>query len=73
MSDIYVFGPNDDDNDYSSFGLVGAILPTEATFNEAGNGDSSDPACLTGAVWRADHAAHEPYGLPGSRQRQDAA
>ena len=41
MSDIYVFGPNDDDNDYSSFGLVGAILPTEATFNEAGNGDSS--------------------------------
>lgn len=41
MSDIYVFGPNDDDNDYSSFGLVGAILPTEATFDEAGNGDSS--------------------------------
>ena len=41
MSDIYVFGPNDDDNDYSSFGLVGAILPTEATFTEAGNGDSS--------------------------------
>nr|DAE20888.1 MAG TPA: tail protein [Siphoviridae sp. ctgBD49] len=41
MSDIYVFGPNDDTNDYSSFGLVGAILPTEATFTEAGNGDSS--------------------------------
>ena len=41
MSDIYVFGPNDADNDYSSFGLVGAILPTEATFDEAGNGDSS--------------------------------
>ena len=41
MSDIYVFGPNDSDNDYSSFGLVGAILPTEATFDEAGNGDSS--------------------------------
>lgn len=41
MSDIYVFGPNDDDNDYSSFGIVGAILPTEATFDEAGNGDSS--------------------------------
>lgn len=41
MSDIYVFGPNDDTNDYSSFGLVGALLPTEATFTEAGNGDSS--------------------------------
>lgn len=41
MSDIYVFGPNDADNDYSSFGLVGALLPTEATFDEAGNGDSS--------------------------------
>lgn len=41
MSDIYVFGPNDADNDYSSFGLVGALLPTEATFSEAGNGDSS--------------------------------
>ena len=41
MSDIYVFGPNDADNDYSSFGLVGAILPTEATFDEAGNGNSS--------------------------------
>lgn len=41
MSDIYVFGPNDDTNDYSSFGLVGALLPTEATFTEAGNGESS--------------------------------
>lgn len=41
MSDIYVFGPNDDDNDYSSFGLVGALISTEATFTEAGNGDSS--------------------------------
>lgn len=41
MSDIYVFGPNDETNDYSSFGLVGALLPTEATFTEAGNGDSS--------------------------------
>lgn len=41
MSDIYVFGPNDATNDYSSFGLVGALIPTEATFTEAGNGDSS--------------------------------
>lgn len=41
MSEIYVFGPNDDTNDYSSFGLVGALLATEATFTEAGNGDSS--------------------------------
>lgn len=41
MSDIYVFGPNDADNDYSSFGLVGALISTEATFTEAGNGDSS--------------------------------
>lgn len=41
MSEIYVFGPNDETNDYSSFGLVGALLATEATFTEAGNGDSS--------------------------------
>lgn len=41
MSEIYVFGPNDETNDYSSFGLVGALLPTEATFTEAGNGESS--------------------------------
>ena len=41
MSDIYVFGPNDADNDYSSFGLVGALISAEATFTEAGNGDSS--------------------------------
>ena len=41
MSDIYVFSSDDDANDYSTFGLVGALLPTEATFSETGNGESS--------------------------------
>ena len=40
MSDIYVFSRNDVDNDYSSFGLVGALVPTQAVFKEEGNGES---------------------------------
>lgn len=40
MSDIYVFGPNDEDNDYASMGLVGALIPTEGTFHEVADGDS---------------------------------
>lgn len=41
MSDIYVFGPNDEENDYASFGLVGALDATEVTFKETGNGEST--------------------------------
>ena len=40
MSDIYVFSSNEDDNDYSTMGLVGALEPTECKFEEAANGDS---------------------------------
>lgn len=41
MSDIYVFGPNEDENDYSTMGLVGALTPTSCTFQETGNGESA--------------------------------
>lgn len=40
MSDIYVFGSNDNTNDYSTMGLVGALTPTECSFKEAANGES---------------------------------
>lgn len=40
MSDIYVFGPSEDSNDYSTMGLVGALVPTECMFDETANGDS---------------------------------
>ena len=40
MSDIYVFGPKEDDNDYSTMGLIGALEPEEVTFKETLNGDS---------------------------------
>lgn len=39
--EIYVFGPDDDANDYSTMGLAGALEPTECTFSETKNGDSS--------------------------------
>ncbi len=38
MSDIYVFRPTDED--YDSMGVVGALLPTECTFEETANGES---------------------------------
>ncbi len=40
MSDIYVFGPKESENDYASMGLVGALEPEEVTFKETLNGDS---------------------------------
>ena len=40
MSDIYVFSSNDNTNDYSTMGLVGALTPTECTFKETANGES---------------------------------
>lgn len=40
MSDIYVFSSNEDNNDYSTMGLVGALEPTECKFEETANGDS---------------------------------
>ena len=41
MSDIYVFSPTEDENDYSSMGLVGALTPSSCLFTEEANGDSS--------------------------------
>ena len=40
MSDIYVFSSNDNTNDYSAMGLVGALTPTECIFKETANGES---------------------------------
>lgn len=40
MSDIYVFSSNDNTNDYSTMGLVGALTPKECTFKETANGES---------------------------------
>lgn len=40
MQEIYVYGPNEENNDYSTMGLVGALVPTECRFKEVGNGDS---------------------------------
>lgn len=40
MSDIYVFGPTESANDYSTMGLVGALTPTACTFREIANGES---------------------------------
>jgi phage-related protein len=40
VSDIYVFSSNDNTNDYSTMGLVGALTPTECTFKETANGES---------------------------------
>lgn len=40
MSDIYVFSSNDNTNDYTTMGLVGALTPTECAFKETANGES---------------------------------
>ena len=40
MSEIYVFGNDEMINDYATFGLVGAMTPTECKFAEDANGDS---------------------------------
>lgn len=40
MSEIYVFGPNEDQNDYTTFGLAGALVPTKCEFSETANGES---------------------------------
>ena len=40
MSDIYVFSPADENNDYSTMGLVGALCPTSCKFEETANGES---------------------------------
>lgn len=45
MGEIYIYGdgrdPTDVTNNFASFGLVGALTPTECTFHEAANGESS--------------------------------
>lgn len=40
MGRVYVFGPNESENDYSTMGLVGALTPSEGLFKETANGDS---------------------------------
>ena len=40
MSYAYIYGPFEEQNDYSTMGLVGALMPTEGTFKDVGNGDS---------------------------------
>jgi phage minor structural protein len=40
MGLVYIFGPNEDENDYSSMGIIGALIPTECKFKEVTNGDS---------------------------------
>ena len=40
MADIYVFSPSEANNDYSTMGLVGALVPTSCEFKETANGDS---------------------------------
>lgn len=41
MYEIYVYGPKEDDNDYSTAGLAGALTPTQCTFEEGGNEEST--------------------------------
>lgn len=41
MGDIYVYSASDDSNDYSTFGLVGALIPDKCIFKEEANGESS--------------------------------
>lgn len=41
MSEVYVFSGSEEDNDYSTYGLVGALLPTECIFKEVINGEST--------------------------------
>lgn len=40
MSDIYVFSSNEESNDYSTMGLVGALTPSKCDFKETANGES---------------------------------
>lgn len=40
MSRVYVFGPSDATNDYSTMGLVGTLFPSECSYELVGNGDS---------------------------------
>ena len=41
MYEIYVYGPKEDDNDYSTAGLAGALTPTKCIFEEGGNEEST--------------------------------
>jgi len=41
MSEIFVFSQDEEDNDYSTMGLVGALTPTSCIFTEELNGESS--------------------------------
>lgn len=41
MYEIYVYGPKEDDNDYSTAGLAGALTPTQCIFEEGGNEEST--------------------------------
>lgn len=41
MSEVYVYGPNNEENNYATMGLVGALVPTSVEFNETTNGEST--------------------------------
>lgn len=41
MTEIYVFGPSEESNDYSTMGLSGALDPTSVSFKEVLNGEST--------------------------------
>lgn len=61
MSDIRVFGPDDEGNDYSTMGLVGALIPISCTFHEVANGESSI---------ELEHPI-DPYGKYTALERQN--
>ena len=41
MSEVYIFSSVDLDNDYSTYGLAGALFPTECVHKEVANGEST--------------------------------
>ena len=61
MSDIRVFGPDDEGNDYSTMGLVGTLIPISCTFHEVANGESSI---------ELEHPI-DPYGKYTALERQN--
>lgn len=41
MSEVYIFSAIEEENDYGTFGLAGALTPSECIFKEVANGESS--------------------------------
>ena len=61
MSEIRVFSSDDEGNDYSTMGLVGALIPIACTFCEVANGESSI---------ELEHPL-DPYGKYKALERQN--